>query len=117
MIGIHDDEGMVDHMDTLFLHRGDKVVMTIHFPPQQGRQQPYQTRPGNLAAFMPPASVSGNRQIHLAYLCRLPVLHRRNLSIKLNMLEQRIKVHLLYQPSSDQRFTGSTGWLRCSPPE
>src|SRR5690554_3776995 len=93
MVGIHDDKGMISHMNTLLLHRSDKIVMPIRFPPQQGRQQPYKTWSGNFAALMPPASVSGNRQIHLTYLRRLPGLHRRNLAIGLNMLEQRIEVH------------------------
>src|SRR5690554_3209258 len=80
-------------MDTLLLHRSDKIVITIRFPPQQRRQQPHQTWPGNFAALMPPASISGNRQIHLTYLRWLPGLHRRNLAIGLNMFEQRIEVH------------------------
>src|SRR5690554_2523069 len=84
---------MISHMNTLLLHRGDEIVMTIRFTPQQGRQQPDQAWPGNLAAFMPPAPVSGNRQIHLACLRRLPGLHRRNLAIGLNMLEQWIEIH------------------------
>ncbi|EWG98993.1 hypothetical protein Q427_27520 [Halomonas sp. BC04] len=86
-LGIDDDEGAVLHLNALLLDRCHQIMMTVLLAAQQRRQQPDQAWASNDRAFMNPAPVGNDDQVHFAGLLGIPAVHGGDLPYRFHMLE------------------------------
>src|SRR5690554_4214666 len=73
--------------DTPFLDRRNQVVLSIAFPPENGREQLYRGLPGDGLTFEGPLAITGDHQIHIAGKFGVPFIQRWQIPALAGVLE------------------------------